>query len=216
MSIFGPIIDSDLPLLRLAPAALNTLTADEQWEFHDQLAHHCFRVVWKEFARTGAPVRDLLSIAIGNAYAIYAKACDRRLNEEMLARAREDARRLHEIGTCLGFLLDEECRTIMQGTLTPYPTAHSIFTNDDLGPHAKRGQPISMLLAWALLNKLRKMWENYRRNVATDPLVRETVRIVQHTTGRDPHLMSCPRLDLYLREVGAELNPKERALALQL
>lgn len=197
MKLFGHT-DRDLPLLRLPlielEAAIEANTSDP---VYDQIRHHCIRLAWKESARCGAPVRDLLQVIAGNAYLRLMKAIpneEPEYDEELLHALIEETERMHECRICFGFLLHRECRGLLQAALLgSFPQKQSIFAGNPhlLYDYYAAGGPYSQFrVAQAAVLKLQQLWDDYRRNVATDPLVRETVRIVAAETGLDPRLSS--------------------------
>lgn len=186
MSIFGRT-DKDLNLLRL-PAT--DLRAIEQHVILDQLFHHCIRLAWREHARTGAPVRDLLRQIMGAAAIRLYEACpDEEFDDELLSIIIHDALAENELHICLGFLLKGEAKALCDAAFEgPLPPRYSIFEGR---PGLLTYLPSRAEIALAALLKLHDLWNDYRRNVASDPLARETVRIVANVTGEDPNLSDC-------------------------
>lgn len=211
MSIFGRT-DKDLHFLRLCPAELK---AAKRADVHDQLNHHCIRLSWREHARTGAPVRDVLGASVGAAYIRLNEVDpDDDFNDELLSIFIDDAQADH-LRTCTGFFLDNECRTLCRAVLVgPFPPPNSIFGGRAwaLAPYLT-DNPTRLQMARAALLKLQDLWNEYRCNVATNPLVRETVRIVANATRKDPQLSQTLILDrrlCLLAEWIAEYEPGSR------
>lgn len=191
MSIFGRT-DRDLHLLRLNA---DELKAARFSDVEDQLKHHCLRLAWREHARTGACPRELAEAIAGAAYIrLYEAVPDDEFDAELLSQKIEDVRRANELWVCFGFMLVEECRILCLAAVDgPFPPPGSIFENrfGMLIPYLPERNS-RLRLARAALLKLRDQLEEYRRRVATDSRVRETVRIVASVTGKDPHLLdSC-------------------------
>lgn len=202
MSLFGRI-DKDLTLLRLSPAELKQAVEADLSAVYEQLEHHCIRLAWKEHARTGAPVRDLLRVIAGNAHLRLMAAVpneEQEHDEELLRALISDALRQNEVYVCFGFLLDAECRGICRAAAEGnFPPRRSIFENVPWHmAQSLSGQRSSLHAAHAALLKLRDLLNDYRRNVTTNLLTRETIRIVAAVTGQDPQLSESFVLDARL------------------
>lgn len=179
MTLFGPIIGGGLELLRTPPEKLKKLSWQAQWDFKRQLRHHCIRQAWRLSAASGMLEVDLLDLIVGRAESNYAQACGDEVTEHFIELDMDQARADNEWRTCFGFYLEERIERI-----------HRVVRSD----------LCLITMGWRvyLFEQLRKQWEDYRDHINSDPLARETVRVVQEATGRSPHLETCANLDIQL------------------
>lgn len=176
MTIFGPTMGNDLNLLSTRPERLKTLCGQAHCDFHEQLRHQCIRRAWVLSMTARTPVRPLLDLIVGRAYIAFSNACGHALSERFMDMEMEHARRENEWWSCFGFYVDERAQEII---------SDSTFD--------ARGCVFDSKLQ--RLEGLRDEWERFRESVQCNALARETVRIVQLATGRDPNLQDCRGLD---------------------
>ena len=211
MNIFGRT-DRDLDLLRLNPAELKLEVAADLCAVYEQLEHHCIRLAWKEHARSGVPVRNVLRVVSGNAHIRLMEAVpneEPEHDEDLLHALINDAQRTNEVKVCLGFLLDDECRNICRAAVdNTRSLADGVFQT--IPWHLIEATKTSRLVAArnALLT-LRKLWNEYRCNVATHALTRETVRIVAAATEMDPQLSEATVLNRRLQLLNSFIDEYE-------
>lgn len=186
MSIFGRT-DHDLHLLRLPIIELRRV---EQHTVLNQLFHHCIRLAWREHARMGTPVRDLLPVVVGNAALLFYQACpDEDFDDELLSIIIHDAMVKNDLHVSFGLLLDAEARAWCKAAfIGPLPPRYSVFEHR---PGLLSNSPCRTQAALAALLKLHDHWNDYRCNVANDPLAGKTVQILSRMTGKDPQLSDC-------------------------
>lgn len=202
MSTFGRV-DKDLHLLRLSESELRAAYEHDSEALHDQICHHCIRIAWRRHARTGDPVRSLLHLVAANAYTQFLKAVpseEPEYDQDLLEAYVIEAQRKNEVYFCFGFFVRSEYVRICDAAVAYAPRElmppQSIFATV---PHHKWAclleQPSRLHAGHAALLKLREFWDAWERRVATDPLTRETVRIVTAATGDDPSALQAFFLD---------------------
>ena len=142
-------------------------------------------------------MEDLLDLIVGRAALNYAQAFGYEESDHFIELDMDQARADNEWRTCFGFYLEERIERIHREV---------------------RADPCLIAMGWRvyLFEQLRKQWDDYRDHINSDPLARETVRVVQAATGRSPHLETCANLDTQLLMAEIVVSCIEEKLGVKL